>query len=198
MKIIRYITIILIAGNIRKLIFNEFMYNFKLQGYLIISAISIFNTDLCRGNNILNYSCTSTIVSVGKNTTGLKNKGKLFFINSHGNDTIACISVEIAEDEIDREQGLMWRKKLIDTAGMIFIYDNERLLTFWMKNTYISLDIIFVNANKEIISIIENAIPNTETSLSSVKKSKYAIEVNAGYCKKYNVHINDVVLLRKY
>ena len=64
---------------------------------------------------------------------------------------------------------------------MLFIFDNERPLSFWMKNTYIPLDIIYVNKSLEIVTIQENTMPLNEKPIPSEKPALFVVEVNAGY-----------------
>lgn len=125
----------------------------------------------------------------------LQDDGTLYFINGHSKDTLASISVEIADNPLERERGLMYRHKLADNVGMDFIYDTEKKLTFWMKNTYIPLDIMYVDAKEEIVTILENTIPLDETSLPSEKPVLSAIEVNAGFCRKFNIKVGDWAIL---
>ena len=125
----------------------------------------------------------------------LKVNGKLYFINSLHNDTLAVISIEIADDAQRRQAGLMFRYNLAESSGMVFVYEKEKKLNFWMKNTFIPLDIIFVNFRKEIITIIENAVPKSETSLPSRLPALYAIEVNAGYCRRNHIQLGDRVCI---
>jgi uncharacterized membrane protein (UPF0127 family) len=90
-------------------------------------------------------------------------------------------------------RGLMDRFSLPDQAGMLFIFDNDEPRSFWMKNTYISLDIIFINSNKEIVSIQKYTQPRTTSSIPSDKPAMYVLEVNAGYCDKFDIKPGDKV-----
>ncbi len=87
----------------------------------------------------------------------------------------------------------MYRTILPDTAGMLFIFENSELRSFWMKNTYIPLDIIYVNENKQIVTIHRHTKPHTEDSVLSYKNAMYVVEVNAGFCDKYNIEENDLI-----
>lgn len=100
-------------------------------------------------------------------------------------------NVEIARKKIDREKGLMFRKNLSLDKGMLFIFPNESKVSMWMKNTLISLDIIFISKNYKIVDIINNAKAMSKEILTSKVKSKYVLEINAGLVKKLNIKIGN-------
>ena len=100
-------------------------------------------------------------------------------------------SVEIARKKIDRDKGLMFRKNLNLDKGMLFIFPNESKLSMWMKNTLVSLDIIFISKNHKIVDIINNAKAMSKEILTSKVKAKYALEINAGLVKKLNINIGN-------
>tara|TARA_B100001059_G_scaffold140090_1_gene140238 strand:- start:221 stop:676 length:456 start_codon:yes stop_codon:yes gene_type:complete len=100
-------------------------------------------------------------------------------------------NVEIARKKIDRDKGLMFRKNLKLDKGMLFIFPNESKVSMWMKNTLISLDIIFISKNYKIVDIINNAKAMSKDILTSKVKAKYALEINAGLVKKLNIKIGN-------
>lgn len=88
----------------------------------------------------------------------------------------------------DQEKGLMNRDSLCEKCGMFFVFENEQLLTFWMKDTKISLDIIYLDKDKKVVKIYSDTIPNNTTNFyPSGAFSKYVLEVNAGYAKNNNI-----------
>ncbi|MDD3887561.1 MAG: DUF192 domain-containing protein [Patescibacteria group bacterium] len=103
------------------------------------------------------------------------------------------IDIEVANNDEKRTQGLMWRKSMSENSGMLFIFDAEKQLSFWMKNTLIPLDIIYVNKFKEIIAIHNNTVPLSEISILSKQPAKYVVEVNAGFCNNNIININDKI-----
>lgn len=119
--------------------------------------------------------------------------GQLFFINKVKNNVIKTITIEIADDDEKRTQELMWRKTMADSLGMLFIFENERKLSFWMKNTYIPLDIIYVNKSLEIVTIQENTIPLSEMHIPSEKPAQFVVEVKAGFCGSYGIENGDMI-----
>ncbi len=113
-------------------------------------------------------------------------EGSLTF-NSRKGDSITSISIEISDDNYSRQMGLMYRYYIPDTIGMLFIFPKEAHRGFWMKNTPSSLDIMYINANMEIIRIWENTLPYSEESIPSGEKAKYVVEVAAGFCSRHGI-----------
>lgn len=110
---------------------------------------------------------------------------------------ITKINIEIADDDDKRTTGLMFRDKMEENQGMLFIFDSETPQAFWMKNTIIPLDIIFVNSKMQIVKIQKNAVPYSEKSLPSEKPAQYVVEVNGGYCDKLGVKEGDKIAWRR-
>ncbi len=88
--------------------------------------------------------------------------------------------VEVAADHDSQEKGLMFRKKMAANAGMIFDFHQDVMTTFWMKNTILPLDIIFIRADGTISSIAANAVPMSETPIPCVEPVRAVLELNAG------------------
>lgn len=107
--------------------------------------------------------------------------GNLYFLDANGSDTLDSIIIEVADSEYETTKGLMYRRYMPDNAGMLFIFPNESERNFWMKNTHISLDILFINAKGEIINIAKYAKPKSKKGIPSKGAVKYVLEVNAGY-----------------
>ena len=110
----------------------------------------------------------------------------LNFVNPDGSKS-PKIKVEIVSTGGARSLGLMYRKKLAETQGMLFIFSKEEVQKFWMKNTYIELDIIYLDAQKRVVSIIKKAKPLTTTSQASEKPATYVLEVGGGLSDKWNL-----------
>jgi len=113
-------------------------------------------------------------------------KAVIHFETAHG--TIS-IGAELAITPEARNEGLMNRKEMAQNRAMLFVFPEEKIQSFWMKNTYIALDMIFVNAAHRIVGIIENAEPQTLTSRSVPFPASYVIEVNAGFCNRYGISL---------
>lgn len=100
--------------------------------------------------------------------------------------------VEVADSNEERRDGLMFRTSLEPQTGMIFIFDSEQSLTFWMKNTLISLDIIYLDSDARVVSISEYATPNqTQIVYPSAKPAQYVIELGAGSAEFYGIETGD-------
>lgn len=106
-------------------------------------------------------------------------------------------NVEIAKTIEERRTGLMYRKKLLNNEGMLFIFPREKIIQLWMKNTYIPLDVIFISENKVIVDIKKNMEKLSETIVKSKVKSRYALEFNAGLINKLDIKIGDKVLFNE-
>jgi hypothetical protein len=101
------------------------------------------------------------------------------------------VSVEIANTEEKRQMGLMYRTDLPEMQGMLFLFPREGLLSFWMKNTPRSLDIIYINSAHTIVSIARNTTPFSEVNLPSGKPAQFALEVNGGFCQRHGINEGD-------
>lgn len=111
-------------------------------------------------------------------------------------DSTISVYVEIADEQHEQNQGLMFRENLEWDRGMFFVFEDERMLSFWMKNTLIPLDMLFIDADFRIVDIKENVSPCKEDpcpSYPSKKPAKYVLEVNAGFVLKNDIKIDDMV-----
>ena len=122
-----------------------------------------------------------------------KKEGELYLIKATG-DTIRKIDIEIAEQEYERNRGLMYRRNMKDTQGMLFIFEDESQRSFWMKNTLMGLDILYIKADGEIESIAKYVIPKSERSIPSKGPAKYVLEVIEGFCDLYQVEVGDKIV----
>ena len=106
--------------------------------------------------------------------------GTVTFVTPGGEIPVA---VEVADTPDERAKGLMQRRELGANAGMIFVFPHEAQQTFWMKDTYIPLDMIFVSSSRVVAGVVADAEPMTLTGRSVAAPSKYVVEVNAGFAK---------------
>jgi uncharacterized membrane protein (UPF0127 family) len=98
------------------------------------------------------------------------------------------VKVEIARNDPERQRGLMFRQKLESGRGMIFLFEHPEKLKFWMKNTYIPLDMVFISADKHVVGIEENAEPLTLTSRGPDDvDSQFVLEVPGGWARTHGV-----------
>jgi uncharacterized membrane protein (UPF0127 family) len=105
--------------------------------------------------------------------------------------TRATVEVEVVNTFEQRQHGLMFRKHLDQNAGMIFIFADAAPRNFWMHNTEIPLDMIFVNSSFRVIGIVENATPRTDAPRGVEGASQYVLEVSGGFCAKHGVKTGD-------
>lgn len=99
----------------------------------------------------------------------------------------AKVRVEIARTPEQRERGLMYRERLDADAGMIFLFDHDDDQTFWMKNTPLPLDMIFITKDLVVAGVVENTVPFSTQSRSCGKQSRFVLEVNAGFAARQGV-----------
>ena len=98
-----------------------------------------------------------------------------------------AVTVEVARTTEERRRGLMFREKLAADHGMLFVFAEEQVQSFWMRNTKISLDLLFIAQSGRIVGIIRKAEPMNESSLSVPTPAMYVIEVNAGFADEHGV-----------
>jgi len=106
---------------------------------------------------------------------------------------VQVFSVEVATTEEEKQTGLMYRKELADGKGMLFDFNPEQEVSMWMKNTYVSLDMIFIRADGRILRIAENTEPMSTKIISSRGPARAVLEVVAGTAQKYGIRAGDRV-----
>jgi len=106
---------------------------------------------------------------------------------------VHVFSVELAKTEEQRRTGLMYRKELPEGRGMLFDFSPEQNVSMWMKNTYISLDMIFIGSDGRILRVAENTVPQSEKIIPSGGPAKGVLEVIAGTARKYGIKPGDRV-----
>jgi uncharacterized membrane protein (UPF0127 family) len=107
---------------------------------------------------------------------------------------IAVVKAEIASTSEERSKGLMYRKKLPDGEGMLFVFERDEVLSFWMKNTLIPLSIAFIASDGKIIDI-KDMYPHDENSVMSSRSVRYALEVPMGWFSRAGVQTGDMVIV---
>jgi len=121
-----------------------------------------------------------------------KKEGELSFVKKDGKE-ISKVDIEVSDNAPERAQGLMWRKAMGENQAMLFIFPAPEQQAFWMKNTIMPLDIIFIDEDNVIVKIHKNAVPYSEKSLPSEKNSIFVVETIAGYCDKNGVKEGDKI-----
>ena len=106
---------------------------------------------------------------------------------------VHTFAVEMAVTPDEQAKGLMFRRELPEGQGMLFDFGREQPATFWMKNTYVSLDMIFIRADGRILRIAENTVPLSEALVPSGGPVRAVLEVVAGSAKKLGIAPGDQV-----
>jgi uncharacterized membrane protein (UPF0127 family) len=141
------------------------------------------------------FLCLGFCLSGCKNDA-TTNQGMLYPLSivSQSSGQSIAFKVELAASHKEQEKGLMHRESMPDDHGMIFTYPSPQHSYFWMKNTLIPLDMIFVGSDNTVIHIHKGAKPHDLTPIPSGGLSRAAIEVNAGIVDKYGISIGDKVV----
>ncbi|WP_343563141.1 DUF192 domain-containing protein [Kiloniella sp. b19] len=105
----------------------------------------------------------------------------------------AEFSVEVARSQIQKSRGLMFREELPDSAGMIFLYQRPQILSMWMANTLIPLDMLFVAGDGTIVHIHENAVPLSKDIISSGADVTTVLEIAGGLAERLGIQQGDVL-----
>lgn len=106
------------------------------------------------------------------------------------------VLVEVADTPAERATGLMYRQSLDADRGMIFVFPSEAVQTFWMQNTYIPLDMIFINRGLEVVGVVADAEPLTTTPRTVGVPSMYVVEVNGGFAAAHGIATGTTVTLK--
>ena len=141
---------------------------------------------------LLFISCTKTN---NKSNPVFQKQGTVKIFNAFEEEII--FDVELAEDDFKRARGLMFRYSLEPNQGMFFLFDYQTTQSFWMRNTYLSLDMLFIDENFMIVDIHENAFPLSEELIESKVPAKYVLEILGGKSKSLKINIGDRVLFEK-
>lgn len=103
------------------------------------------------------------------------------------------VTAEVADTDTTHAIGLMNRQELAADAGMLFVFAEDNTYGFWMKNTYISLDILFIDVNREIIHIAESTTPLSTELIAPATAYRYVLEINAGQAATSGLQVGDAV-----
>ena len=128
-------------------------------------------------------------------TIPFEQEGTLTFLRD--SEALLTIAIEIADDDSTRTRGLMQRSGLPDRSGMLFIFDREQPQGFWMANTQISLDLLFANADSQIVSISKYTRPLSQASIPSTTPARFVVEVAAGFVDAQGIIESDRIRFRR-
>ena len=156
---------------------------YLIIGLLLLVMVAFILTSIPSGskNTSSNIEVTPTVQKEIK----FKKEGTVDILRMSG-EHVVQLDIEIAETDEEKAQGLMFRQSMGDKQGMLFIFEEEKPQSFWMKNTYIPLDIIFISKEGRIVDQYLGADPKSNKSIRSRRPATYVLEVNAGFCRAYN------------
>lgn len=97
------------------------------------------------------------------------------------------VDVEVVDTPAARQRGLMFRKTMAPDHGMLFLFDRDGQQSFWMRNTDLALDMLFIRSDMTVLGIVENAQPHTDDPRSVAGLSRYVLEVNAGFSRTHGL-----------
>jgi uncharacterized membrane protein (UPF0127 family) len=143
------------------------------------------------GSSDTGSSSTGASTSRGAETTGTASELRTVTIDSSGGGKVE-LRVEIADDPAEQTRGLMGRTALGEDRGMLFVYPDEEVLSFWMKNTLIPLSIAFIASDGTIVDLQDmKPLDDDPPHYVSAEPAQYALEVNKGYFKKHGIKVGD-------
>jgi uncharacterized protein len=125
-----------------------------------------------------------------------KKQGELTLSKSD-DKPIVSIDIEIADDDAKREVGMMGRPVMEERQGMLFIFEEEFLASFWMRNCPLSLDMIFINKQGKIVTIHKNTKPFSDDTYSASAMTLFVLEVNSGFTDKYDIKEGDMMTWKR-
>lgn len=157
------------------------------NGFFIVVIALSFN--YCKENKQQTPSSQVTIP--------FKKEGVLTLIKKGTDSVLGKLDIEIADTEYETQTGLMYRTELKPNHGMLFIFPDVNYRSFYMKNTKIPLDIIYIDENNVVVSIQKNAQPFNEASLPSEAPAKYVLEVNAGLSDSWQLEKGDFIKFKR-
>lgn len=102
-------------------------------------------------------------------------------------------TVELADDDAERGIGLMHRGHMDADHGMLFDFVSARRVAFWMRNTFIPLDMLFLKSDGEVVAIVENVMPHSEDTVGPDRPVRAVLELNAGTAKRLGLKVGDIV-----
>jgi len=154
---------------------------FKRLSLLITLSFSLFLIG-CKDNKKVIKQTEVTFTKEGELT-----------VFKTSDSTKVGLDIEIADTDFDIQTGLMYRNSMGNSQGMLFVFDDETERFFYMKNTKIPLDLIYISAKRNIVSFQKDANPFDESSLPSNVPAKYVLEVNAGLVDTWSLSVGDSI-----
>jgi len=154
----------------------------------VLLALIVMGVSSCK-NEPKNEIKTTTI--------GFTKEGQLQLFDSTTTSEKVVMDIEIADSDYETQTGLMYRDAMGEHQGMLFIFPNVAVHSFYMKNTKIPLDILFIDNQQKVVTISENTTPYDEAGISSEVPIQYVLEINAGLTKKWQLQVGDSIAFTK-
>ncbi len=133
------------------------------------------------------FFCVSAAVMAGLNAKATGFERSRLLVDGQ------IFNVELALSPEERARGLMFRTEMADQNGMLFDFGQPRDVSMWMKNTFISLDMLFIDQKGKIVGIAKRAVPKSEAIISSPRPVRFVLELNGGLAEKYDFKVGDTV-----
>ena len=165
----------------------EYNRSMKNQVFLLL-FLSLLLGSGCRGEGDK---------SLGTEPATFKKEGELNILDSETDVTLIKLDIEIASTDYEIQTGLMYRKEMGERQGMLFVFNEEAPHSFYMKNTLIPLDILFIDRELTIVKIHRNAEPLNEAGIPSGGPVQYVLEVRAGMSDKWGLEEGDRIEYEK-
>ncbi len=141
---------------------------------------------------MLRWVLATTLLALMSVTSSCGAEPKVIISTREGRE--AVFQVEVADTPTKRELGLQYRKELAADRGMIFLFPAPSVQSFWMKNTPLPLDMIFIGSDRKIVGIVEQTVPFSLDSRSVPAASQFVLEINGGLSKRRGIGAGDAVL----
>jgi|GEM_PF-701527 len=180
----------------------QLFYNHKYVWRAFLPVGFLFLLISCGGNRMETRDNGPTGFSSGPGDLAARSSEPTFrkegtvLFSTAGGDSILRINVEVAANDGEREQGLMYRTTIAANTGMLFLFEQPEAQSFWMKNTPSSLDILFISASGSILNIHKYTSPYSLEGLPSTGAADKVVEVAAGFCDKYKIKAGDKITYR--
>lgn len=153
---------------------------------LLLASMGCRPTTTSEAQPDTSQSTTKAATSAPVATTAPVVTAPRVVLSPPGQDPVT-VAVEVVDTNESRQRGLMYRKHMEPDAGMLFIFEREEPHTFWMHNTLIPLDMLFIKADWTVLGIVENAEPMTDSMRAVPGESQYVLEVNAGFSRRHGL-----------
>jgi len=178
------------------------MSNFRKFGvYILIGVFAVFIASSGMGScsNKAGKSARTTAKPGGSTyEPKFRKDAEGWLVSAESGDTLTSLNIEYADTPERIEFGMMYRKSMTEDMGMLFFMGDMQMRSFWMKNTYVSLDIIYLDDKMQVVSIQKNAEPQNTRSLPSTGPAMYVLEVKGGLSDTIGLKTGDVLIYAKY